>query len=122
VSWLLNSDRVKECISRTRSNSPARGPAPSIDIISLIRTALVQSEGSRPLLGDFNRNLSQEKCSIEIPRDINSLKDGDPKLGTEWREATRAAFLAALDAGFLVEDFVRVEIGSGSRWFYKLRK
>lgn len=122
VSWLLNSDRVKQCISRTPSHRAAKVVAASNDAGSLIQSALIYSEGGRPLLGDFSAGLSANRCTIEIPHDINSLKDRDPKLGTEWRAATRAAFLAAIEAGFLVEDFVRSESDRGPRWFYSLSK
>jgi len=122
VSWLLNSDRVKQCISRTPSHRAAKVVAASNDAGSLIQSALIYSEGGRPLLGDFSGGLSANRCTIEIPHDINSLKDRDPKLGTEWRAATRAAFLAAIEARFLVEDFVRIESDRGPRWFYSLSK
>jgi len=94
----------------------------SNDAASLIQSALIYSEGDRPLLGDFSGNLSANRCAIEIPHDINSVKEREPKLGTEWREATRAAFLAAIEAGFLVEGFARIESDRGPRWFYSLRK
>jgi len=122
VSWLLNSDRVKQCISRTPSHRAAKVVAASNDAGSLIQSALIYGEGARPLLGDFSGALSANRCTIEIPHDINSIKERDPKLGTEWRAATRAAFLAAIEAGFLVEDFVRIESDRGPRWFYSLSK
>ena len=104
VRWLLNSDRVKQCISRTPAHRAAKVVTASNDAGSLIQSALIYSEGARPLLGDFNGNLSANRCAIEIPHDINSLKEREPELGSEWREATRAAFLAAIEAGFLVDD------------------
>lgn len=122
VSWLLNSDRVKQCIARTPSHRAAKVIAASNDAGGLIQSALIYSDGGRPLLGDFTGNLSADRCAIEIPHDINSIKERDPKLGTEWRAATRAAFLSAIEAGFLVEDFVRIESDRGPRWFYSLSK
>lgn len=122
VSWLLNSDRVRQCISRTPSDRAAKVVAASNDAGSLIQSALIYSEGARPLLGDFGRGLAANRCSIEIPSDINSIKEREPKLGTEWRTATRAGFLAAIEAGFLVEDFVLIESDRGPRWFYALSK
>ena len=122
VSWLLNSDRVRQSISRTPSHRAAKVVAASNDAASLIQSALIYSEGARPLLGDFSGNLSANRCTIEIPRDINSVKEREPKLGTEWREATRAAFVAAIEAGFLVDGFLRIEGDRGPRWFYSLSK
>lgn len=121
VSWLLNSQRVNRCIARAPSYRMPQLAAPSSDARSLIQSALIYSDGSRPLLGDFSGNLSANRCAIEIPHNITALKEREPKLGTEWREATRAAFLAAIEAGFLVEDFVRIDGLSNPRWFYSLR-
>jgi predicted GNAT superfamily acetyltransferase len=122
VSWLLNSDRVKQSISRTPASRAAKVVAASNAAGSLIQSALIYSEGSRPLLGDFSGGLSANRCTIEIPHDINSIKELDPKLGAEWRAATRMAFLAAIEAGFIVEDFLRIESERGPRWFYLLSK
>ncbi|MEK6286303.1 MAG: hypothetical protein AABO57_11220 [Acidobacteriota bacterium] len=119
VRWLLNSDRVKQCVSRTASHRAAQV---ATDSVAVIRSALIYSDGSRPLLGDFKGNLSADRCTIEIPHNINALKEREPKLGIEWREATRAAFLAAIEAGFLADNFVRIEGEDGPRWFYSLSK
>lgn len=130
VRWLLNSDRVKRrsSIDESRGAGKISGYSPystystySTYSKDVIGSALIYSNGSRPLLGDFS-SLSETRCAIEIPHNINALKEGEPKLGVEWRKATRAAFLAALDEGFIVEDFIRVEAITGPRWFYLLSK
>ena len=74
------------------------------------------------MLGDFKGSFSTSRCTIEIPHDVNSLKQREPKLAIEWREATRAAFLAAIEEGFVVEDFRRIESEPGPRWFYSLKR
>lgn len=122
VSWLLNSPRVKQCLSRTASYRASQIAAASSEGVATIQSALIYTDGLRPLLGDFSGGLSAARCTIEIPHNINALKEREPKLGTEWREATRAAFLAAIEAGFLVEDFVRIEGVPGPRWFYSLSR
>ena len=122
VSWLLNTDKVKQCISLTPSRRAAKVVTASNDPGTIIRSSLIYSEGARPLLGDFSGNLAGNQCTIEIPHDINSIKERDMKVGAEWRTATRAAFLAAIEAGFLVEDFVRIESEAGHRWFYVLSR
>lgn len=132
VRWLLNSDRVKRrnSIDASRGAGKISGDSPDSTYspysshskdTAVIGSALIHSNGSRPLLGDFSI-LSASRCAIEIPHNINALKESEPKLGVEWREATRAAFLAAIDEGFFVEDFVRVETVTGPRWFYLLGK
>lgn len=133
VSWLLNSDRVKKCISDTATKRAIKVVSDSNDIGTLLGSALIYSDGSRPLLGDFKASLAGSQCAIEIPNNINSIKERDGGLGTEWREATRAGFLAGIEAGFLVQDFVKIT-GQGSgvggqgsggaepRWFYLLHR
>ena len=122
VRWLLNSDRVKQRISPNQPRHSTSIEAGSTDAEALIQSSLVRSEDSRPELSEFTRVLAGNRCSIEIPRDINDVKTRKPELGPAWREATRAAFLAALDAGFLVEEFARIESSNGPRWFYSLSK
>ena len=122
VSWLLNSERVKRCVSRGPVQRAAKIAEDSNDTAAIIQSALIYREGARPFLGDFSRILSGNRCTIEIPSNITDLKESEPKLGTEWREATRAAFLAAIEAGFLVDDFLRIEGDPGPRWFYSLSK
>ncbi|MFY9571735.1 MAG: GNAT family N-acetyltransferase [Blastocatellia bacterium] len=122
VSWLLNSERVGQRIARAPSHRMTRIPDYSSDAASIIQSALIYSEGLRPLLGDFKGSLATSRCTIEIPHDINSLKEVEPRLGIEWREATRAAFLAAIEEGFVVEDFLRMEGALSPRWFYSLSR
>ena len=121
VRWLLNSERVKQ---RASSAEPERATGLSVeanDLAGFIGSALIYGDDARPMLGDFS-NLSTNRCSIEIPNDINGLKQRKPELGVEWREATRAAFLAALDEGFVVNNFARVETEGAPRWFYSLTR
>src|SRR5262245_28788437 len=107
VRWLLNSDRVTQ-IAEHSAPLPGRVIS-SEQAAEIINGALVICEDSRPRLKEFGDRLARENCSIEIPRDIGALKESDPGIGKQWREATRAAFLAALDRGFSVEDFVQIE-------------
>ena len=121
VRWLLNSDRVRQ---RTSIDASQRAGVISLDAgdaVAVIGSALIYGDGSRPLLGDFS-SLAATRCAIEIPHNINALKEREPKLGVEWRVATRAAFLAALDEGFVVDNFVRVQTEDAPRWFYLLKK
>ena len=121
VRWLLNSDRVKRRTSLDASQRAGKLALDPSEAGAVIGSALIYSESSRPMLGDFSR-LSASRCAIEIPHNINALKEVEPRLGVEWREATRAAFLAALDEGFLAEDFVQIEGFDAPRWFYLLNK
>ena len=122
VSWLLNSDRVKRCVARPPSYRAPSIAAASNEGVSIIDSALIRNEGSRPVLGDFSGGLSGDRCSIEIANNINQLKENEPGLGTEWRKATRAAFLAAIEAEFFADGFARIEGFGEPRWFYTLSR
>ena len=122
VRWLLKSDRVKRRISPNQPRHSTTLKPDSAEADTLIQSSLVRSEDSRPKLSEFTRVLSGNRCAIEIPNDINDLKAREPELGPAWREATRTAFLAALDGGFVVEEFARVESPKSPRWFYLLGK
>jgi predicted GNAT superfamily acetyltransferase len=122
VRWLLNSARVTQRLPSANSQRAAKIVLDSHDAADIFQSLLIYSDGSRPLLGDFSSSLSANRCAIEIPHNINAIKEREPKMGTEWREATRAAFLAAIEAGFLVNDFVRIEGDPSTRWFYLLSK
>ena len=121
VRWLLNGERVRRRATLDESQRAGKASLELKDLAAVIGSALIYSDHARPMLGDFG-SLSANLCSIEIPNDINSLKEREPRLGVEWREATRAAFLAAIDEGFLVESFVRVKSEDATRCFYLLKK
>jgi predicted GNAT superfamily acetyltransferase len=93
VKWLLTSERV---VARVGQSTPAF-EVPKIE--PLIRVA----PDDRPIQKEF----STEEMLIEIPGNINNLQQKDPELVVEWREHTRRAFSAALDAGYVVADFSR---------------
>jgi predicted GNAT superfamily acetyltransferase len=109
LTWLLNSERVKR-----RLNDPTKAtPSSEFDrAIVLVRVA----EGDEPLLGT-DVSLSGSVL-IEIPPDINSLPRD---LKVRWREATRQAFTKALDSGYVVEDFCRIQRGEKNIGRYLLR-
>jgi predicted GNAT superfamily acetyltransferase len=122
VRWLLQSERVKRRIELVTTRVSTRPEPNSVEANALIESALVCSENSRPRLLDFAQVLSGDRSSIEVPNDINNLKARSPELGPAWREATREAFLSALNAGFVVQAFERIDSENGPRWFYSLTK
>ncbi|HXG95323.1 MAG TPA: GNAT family N-acetyltransferase [Blastocatellia bacterium] len=118
VRWLVTSERVTNRLRHDESYKPK-----TLTPDSLYAAALVTGEGELPHLADnLSERLSSDKCLIEIPHNINAIKERDPQAGRNWREATRAAFLAAIEAGFAVEDFLKVDAQNGPRWFYLLAR
>jgi len=123
VRWLLKSDRVKQLVSRSpRARRSANAAAGDERLDATLKEALVTSERDRPHRADFRRLSSEYLCAIEIPHNINALKERDPQAGTAWRNATREAFLGAINAGFEVTSFLRVGSSPNPRWFYLLTR
>jgi predicted GNAT superfamily acetyltransferase len=122
VRWLLQSERVKQRIRPNQPGASTKIASDSKEADELIQSALVHCEASSPKLSEFTRVLLGNRCSIEIPNGINDLKALEPELGPAWREATREAFLAAINAGFLVQAFERIDSENGPRWFYLLTR
>lgn len=58
-----------------------------------------------------------DTVSIEIPGDINSLQQQEPRAALRWREETRRAFTEAIKAGYVVVGFTR-EINVGRYLLY----
>ena len=111
VTWNLETERVRDRLE----NRPSYQPAEFSDLPGLVR------------VGDDNAPLSEEYSGttgavIEIPGGIDSLAKTTPELALRWRAATRAAFVDALGAGMVVEEFFRVESEGRSVGAYLLNK
>jgi predicted GNAT superfamily acetyltransferase len=122
VRWLITTERVSRRISRDgKSPESNRLAADSEEFKALYDAALVYTEAGKPELArNLSERLTCERCLIEIPHDITALKQRDAALALEWREATRAAFLPAIEAGLAAIDFLKLEAGLAPRWFYLL--
>jgi predicted GNAT superfamily acetyltransferase len=98
VSWLLDSQRVRE---RLETKDRGRVAILDLDRIAFLRVG----PNNVPLRGQSSELSGQKYLSIEIPADINTLQRESPELAVGWREATRWAFSEAISAGYLVQDF-----------------
>ncbi len=58
---------------------------------------------------------------LEIPFDLALVREHEPKGLRRWRHATRDAFRAATDLGYVVDDFSVVSVDHERRSFYFLR-
>jgi predicted GNAT superfamily acetyltransferase len=54
-------------------------------------------------------DLNGSPVMIEIPERIGLLQRENPDAAVAWREATRAAFVDAFAAGYVVNDFLRID-------------
>ncbi len=120
VNWLLETQNVKRRIEHIELG---QSPEPDSKNLSINEASLlVGREGDRPRLADLSNPFSDEQYLIEIPHDATALKQRDPEAAILWREATRAAFLRAIEAGFTVKDFLKRDEKDISRWFYLLAR
>lgn len=99
VSWHLESQRVLDRLE-------GRRPSESIAELAALVAAC---EMNAPMIMNPGPALSSDRFTIEIPADIGAIERSDPAVARNWRHATRDAFRSALDAGFLVEDFVTID-------------
>src|ERR1044072_2623445 len=118
VDWHLASDRVKERIQGDLVTRKQK----VFTFDELVPGLVTVDNGEPRLVADLTDRLSKDICFIEIPHDINGLKERDANLARLWREASRAAFLAAVNAGFTATDFLKVKTATQMRWFYQLSR
>ena len=96
VSWLLNSERVKQKLEGATHLPDVEGAA----------TVLAVSDTGEPVL---NQDTAKDRLILEIPGDVNELMRKESDIAIRWREASREAFTRILNAGYTVVDFYRSE-------------
>jgi len=101
VSWLLQSRRVSDRLDPENNRNTLTTPS---EFPAVVR----HNEDGRP---ERNHTVifSEDHLLIEIPGDINQLVSVRPDFAAEWRDATRAGFTSAIAAGYMVEEFIRIE-------------
>jgi chorismate synthase len=65
---------------------------------------------------------SGAEAHLEIPFDLGLVREHEPKALGRWRHATRDAFRAAEDLGYVVDDFAVVSADHERRSFYFLTR
>jgi predicted GNAT superfamily acetyltransferase len=97
VTWLLASERVRNRLAREVITTDIESAAAMVSI----------DENDSPRSDDSIEALSRARVLIEIPANIVAIEQSDSEVAALWREATRRSFTRAMDAGFLVEEFIR---------------
>jgi predicted GNAT superfamily acetyltransferase len=116
VKWPLTSRRVRDRLQGKDYRSAA------LDACSRLQP-LVQFNGDgQPLRNELSAALARQRIAIQIPSDMGAIEQKDPALAREWRQATRWAFTAALQAGFFVAEFCRRVRGKQGPGDYLLEK
>ena len=117
VSWPLKSERVKGRIEKRENKRQS-----PLELKNIERLVGVDANNS-PVRSELRTNgVEQIKQGvvIEIPNEIGALQQENPDLAVHWREATRAAFVEALGAGFIVTEFYGATKGEGGCGVYLL--
>ncbi len=112
VTWLLNSRRVRDRLDGTDNLDEILADTPLVEL----------GNEDEPRRHDLTECLSADLAAIEIPADINEVERRSKKVAVEWREATRWAFTEAIDKGFIVDGFHRVERNGQKKGIYRLRR
>ena len=113
VTWFLESERVRHRIERGSAEEPSRSELEKH--ISLVKMAPDGSPHRQAI--DLP---NEDHVLIDIPGDIGLLQQQSPELAVAWRNATRAAFTDALAAGYIVEEFYRIDREGQSAGCYLL--
>ena len=101
VMWELGSRRIEERL---------RGRDTRSEILDTLKhlEPLVRFNGDGiPVATDVSVAISRQRIAIEVPGDIDRMEQENLALAREWRVATRQAFVAALNANFVVKEFCR---------------
>ncbi len=72
--------------------------------------------------GRPNLALADPVLALEIPYQLQSLKQDVPDLAVAWRQVTRQAFRHYFDQGYLVTELMLVQQDSERRSFYRLER
>lgn len=100
VTWDLASERVAERIA---------GMSGPPDIAEVMRAHPLNPlvDEALPRCAPPAAHEDAAAVRIAVPADIQSLRDRDPALATEWRHHTRAAFESAFSGGYEARELVR---------------
>ncbi len=116
VTWQLGSRRVGQRLQGGEFRPEA------LDALKHLEPLVRFNGDSRPVLPDVATAVSRQRVAIEIPGDIGCIEQENLPLAREWRVATRTAFTAALESGFIVKEFCRTIRGHQGPGAYLLEK
>lgn len=114
AEWWIDSKRVKGRLDGRKEAYALESYAPVI--------ATRENDDGWQAPGAVKTRLTDKSVSIEIPSDINALKDDDLRLAQRWRQKTREAFLLAFSKGYVVRGFASPVEGTRRRSHYLLEK
>lgn len=98
VEWWISTERVQQRHDRM--------PLEPIGVDSPIVNACSGGTGDRRITA-LDLHLAEPIVRVEIPNDLQAIKQSNMALAQDWRQQTRALFEAYFARGYEVIDFVR---------------
>lgn len=116
VTWHMADSRVQQRLNGKN------GSAEVLDALRHVEPLVRFNGDGKPAEGDLAGALSRQRIAIEIPRDMDRIEETDKGRARQWRLATRRAFTAALNSGFMVKEFCRSIRGQQGPGAYLLER
>lgn len=110
VTWLINSQRVKERLAGNSASVNKSNDA----LQSSLHLLTNSSSGMPEPLADPRELTTTDSALIEIPSNMITVENADFELARKWREESRRAFSEAISAGFVVTEYFRKNEQTGS--------
>ena len=114
AEWWIDSRRAKDRVAGAKESYDLAAYPP------LIPSRATAAGWRAP--GAVASRFPGPRVSIEIPSDVNALKDDDLRLARRWRARTREAFLAAFAKGYVAHGFASPVEDGRRRSHYLLQK
>jgi predicted GNAT superfamily acetyltransferase len=113
VDWWITSAHVTDKLAGRNQDSPLdQSKYPVLNPAKILGNGLAEPPDTFDLPG------GDDTCLVEIPADIQGLKDEAPDLARQWRLQTRQLFETAFADGYTAIDLLR----EAGRNFYLLQK
>ena len=118
VDWRIGGTHVQNRLAPTISS-----PLPTLANLNaeLLNQATLKSNGYLYPI-EIPEKPSKESILIEIPADMQAIRQADIALGIAWRMHTRSIFESAFKDDYQVADFIYEKNTSPPRSFYLLTK
>ena len=116
ITWQLGTRRVSERLQGKDSRIEG------LDALSHLEPLVRFNGDGLPRLAEVSTALSRRRIAIEIPGDLDRIEHEDMPLARKWRQATRMAFSAAVQSGFVVKEFCRSIRGQQGPGAYLLER
>lgn len=118
VEWWIRGLRVEvEAKVKGEVEGKAKGEGEGEEGVRVFEVA---GGGEARRVMEFRPDLDAPSLALEVPADIQRLKQADMALALDWRLRVREAFETYFERGYVVTDFVTEGTGEARRNYYIL--